>query len=142
MRRLIVATSALTSLAACAPSSAPAGPSRLSDPLGAEEISSVAVSTAYEAIQALRPQWLQRRGTFSLMDPNSGYPTVVVDDIQRGELDLLRNIRAEVVAEIRYVNARDATTRYGTGFSGGAIEVTTGTPPPGTTPGGFPLWNL
>ncbi len=125
MRRFVLAAFALTSLAACARSSSPADPSRLSGPLGAEEISSVPVSTAYEAIQTLRPQWLRRRETLSLMDPNSGYPAVVVDNIQRGELDLLRNIRAEVVAEIRYLNARDATTRYGTGFRGGAIEVTT-----------------
>jgi hypothetical protein len=125
MRLFVLAAFALTSLAACALSSAPAGPSRSSGPLGAEEISSVPVSTAYEAIQTLRPQWLRRRGAISLMDPNANYPTVIIDNIKRGELDVLKNTRAEVVTEIRYVNARDATTRYGTGFRGGAIEVTT-----------------
>ena len=57
--------------------------------------------------------------------PDANYPKVIINNMQRGELDLLRSIRAEVVADIRYVNARDATTRYGIGFRGGAIEVTT-----------------
>jgi hypothetical protein len=120
--------------ASCALSSTPAGSSRSSHRLGAEEISSVSYSTAYEAVQMLRPRWLLSRGLASLADPNPSYPVVIVDNVQRGELDLLRSIRAEVVAEIRYVNARDATTRYGTGFVGGAIEVTTlSTLPPDTT---------
>ena len=29
------------------------------------------------------------------------------------------------VQELRYLNPRDATTRYGTGFMGGAIVITT-----------------
>ena len=125
MRRFVLAAFALTSLATCARSSAPAGPSRSSDSVGAEEISSVPVSTAYEAIQTFRPQWLRRRGAVSFADPDAGYPIVIINNMQRGELDLLRNILAEVVTEIRYVNGRDATFRYGIGFGGGAIEVTT-----------------
>jgi len=58
-------------------------------------------------------------------EPAASYAVVIVDNAQRGGLELLKGIRAAVVAEMRYLNARDATTLYGTGFLGGVITVTT-----------------
>ena len=48
-----------------------------------------------------------------------------VDDVRLGELNGLVNIPANRVKEIRYIGARDATTRYGTGVGCGVILVTT-----------------
>jgi hypothetical protein len=50
---------------------------------------------------------------------------VVVDGVARGELDELRGLNNDTLETIRYLSAPDATTKYGTGFPGGVIEVTT-----------------
>ena len=46
--------------------------------------------------------------------------------MHRGGVEELRSIRAEHVVEIRYMSASEATTRFGTGYTGGLILVTTG----------------
>ncbi len=50
---------------------------------------------------------------------------VYLDGMRTGGVPVLRNIDANNVREIRYVPARDATTKYGTGHSQGVIEVRT-----------------
>ncbi len=50
-------------------------------------------------------------------------PVVFVDRSRRGEIRELELIAADDVERIRYISARDATTRYGTGYPGGIIEV-------------------
>ena len=82
------------------------------------------VNNAYEAVQRLRPRWLIERGPSTLA--SAGNPVVVYVDNQRlGNVDELRNLAIQLIAEIRYRDASDATTRYGTGHASGAIEVTT-----------------
>jgi hypothetical protein len=49
---------------------------------------------------------------------------VYMDNVRLGGVDVLRRIEPGQVQEIRYVNARDAMTRYGTGHGGGVIEAT------------------
>jgi hypothetical protein len=79
--------------------------------------------TAFEAIQRLRPTWLRPRGT--TMTGVRPYAEVIVDGTPYGGLEILRSIRVGDVGEIRYLSAVDATTLYGTGYVGGAIEVST-----------------
>ena len=74
---------------------------------------------AYEAIQRLRPTWLRARRT-GMGSPQ--LPGLVVND-QQSELYNLRTMRIEGIEEIRYVEARDASIRYGTGFPAGVIVV-------------------
>ena len=79
--------------------------------------------SAYEAVETLNPRWLQARGG----TPASGpfYARVVVDGRVRGELADLYGISIDDIETMRYLSASDATTRYGTGYIGGVIEVTT-----------------
>jgi hypothetical protein len=49
----------------------------------------------------------------------------VVDGSSRGELDALRQLSIGNIETMRYLSAADATTKYGTGYPGGVIEVTT-----------------
>ncbi|MDP2957153.1 MAG: hypothetical protein Q8N53_12090 [Longimicrobiales bacterium] len=74
--------------------------------------------TAFEAVQRLRPRWFQTRtGTF---------PTVHVDgSIRTGGTEVLQSLRAADVQEMSYMNAADATTRFGTNYFSGLILVTT-----------------
>ena len=84
-------------------------------------------SNAYQVVQRLRPQMLRSRGVVSPSDPNSGatLPTVYVDNVSYGTLESLSNINSNQIKEIRYINARDATTQWGTNHIGGVILVTT-----------------
>ena len=79
--------------------------------------------SACEAVETLNPRWLQPRGS----TPASGpfYARVVVDGTVRGELADLYRISINDIETMRYLSASDATTRYGTGYLGGIIEVTT-----------------
>jgi hypothetical protein len=49
-------------------------------------------------------------------------PKAMVDN-QQFELDFLHQMRIEEVQELRFVDAREATFRWGTGFANGVIEV-------------------
>jgi len=100
------------------------------DVISAEEIEQSNVHDAYEIVRQLRPRWLRGRGPQTFTDDvrNTtipGYPRVKVDDLPPMNLEDLRDIRVVEIAEIRYINPRDATLRYGTGFSGGIIQVIT-----------------
>lgn len=101
---------------------------RRSNTITAEEIASVSASTAYEVVQRLRPQWLVTRGAAGTRAPIlegglSGGIVVYLDGVRRGGVDALREIPAEQVRELRWLDAKDATTRYGTDHSSGVIEV-------------------
>lgn len=107
-------------------------PSRIRGPANLITEAEISAGTAYtnalEVVQNLRPQMLIPRGVGS---DGSGLsatsiPIIVyMDDVRLGEVQSLVNIPANRVREIRFVNARDATTRYGTGHSSGVILVVT-----------------
>lgn len=87
-----------------------------------EEIRDSGALTAYQAVRDLRPRFL-RPGRFNLK--GSAYPIVYVDDMRLGEVDELRRIPTSDVLTIQYLSPPDATTRFGTGHTGGALLVTT-----------------
>lgn len=94
----------------------------------AEEIASISASNAYEVVQRLRSQWLITRGAAGTREPTlegglSGGIVVYLDGVRRGGVDALREIPVEQIRELRYIDAKDATTRYGTGHTSGVIEV-------------------
>jgi len=117
----LIAMLGLAWLAACA--SGGSGPAGRRDVITYEQIQNVNVSTAMEVIERLRPEYVRGRGRTSFDGPDTQLPVVYVDGVRAGGVDALRNISAHDVREIRYVNATDATTRYGTGHTGGVIEV-------------------
>jgi hypothetical protein len=60
---------------------------------------------------------------------------VVVNGAIRGELSELRQFSVDDIETMRYLSATDATTKYGTGYPGGVIEVSmrgTGAVPTGS----------
>lgn len=137
MRGFIPLTVLVLLVTACA-SAGSAGTSGTSDVITSEELRSVeGVSTAYDAIQRLRPRFLRGRtgtfGTRAAADPLSrsssagdGSQVVVyLDGVRLGGVSELRRINADAVQEIRYLNGRDATTKYGTNVGAGVIEVDT-----------------
>ncbi len=115
--------------AAMAVSSARSSARRNPDLITESEISSRAseAANAMQIVQKLRPQMLQTRGMASPTDVTGEAmrPRVYVDNISYGDLTTLQNLTATQVKEIKFLNARDATTIWGTGHMGGVILVTT-----------------
>jgi hypothetical protein len=77
----------------------------------------------YQAVQRLRPQWLQTRGMDSFEQTNE--VVVYVDNQQMGGPSELRRLNPVDVGEIRYLDSRQATTQFGRGHPSGAILVFT-----------------
>lgn len=78
-----------------------------------------------ELVQSERPTWLQTRGAASFQDPNASLPAVFVDGVEQGRPAALRRIDPNDVEEAELLSASDATTRYGTGYPGGIIRIST-----------------
>ncbi|MDX1645584.1 MAG: hypothetical protein R3304_00465 [Longimicrobiales bacterium] len=69
------------------------------------------------AIERLRPRWLNSR---------SGSPPILhIDGARRGSISDLEAYQISDIQQMEYMSASDATTRFGTGYDGGAILVTT-----------------
>lgn len=102
---------------ACYPARSGGGGNRDAYVIGTGELQGVPADDIYEAIRLLRPAWLTQR--------SGRTPQVFVNGSVRGGLEELRTFRPEMVTELRYIDATDATTRWGTGFMAGVIDVTT-----------------
>ena len=111
-------------LAACASSGARTAP-RERNVISAEEIATLTVMDAYEVVEKLRPEFLRARGVGSLRSRQPDLPVVYVDGVRVGGLNELRRVPRTLLAEIGYLHAADATTRYGIDHVGGAILVLT-----------------
>ncbi len=88
------------------------------------ELEELPGGSLWDAVDRLRPRWLQPQRGASVYAGTS-FARVVVDGTIRGELGELRRFFPENIETLRYLSAPDATTRYGTGFPGGVIEVST-----------------
>ena len=82
-------------------------------------------ASAFEIVEALRPSMMRARGSSggSASSGENSNVMAFVDEIKLGELSQLRGIGASEVKEIRYISATDATTKWGTGYMNGVIQV-------------------
>lgn len=128
MRRILIVL-ALFIVTACGRGASPADGlgMRNRSILTAEEIGldKGASRTAYDVIARLRPEFLRSRGASSLQSPTPVTAVVYVDEMRYGDLDDLKQLSAHQIFSIQYLNAADATTRFGSDHLGGAILITT-----------------
>jgi hypothetical protein len=95
------------------------GGHRSSNRIDAAELAALAELDVHQVISRARPNWL--RG-----GPQGQVPVIVLDGSpQTSGPEMLGTFRAADVSALEYMSASDATTRFGTGYSGGAILVTT-----------------
>ena len=129
MHRLLLAVALNLVLASCG-----RGPSNLEgfgvrnrSVLTAEEIEvqKAGAWTAYDVIARMRPEFLRSRGASSLRNSVPATAVVYVDDMKYGGINSLKAFSAGQIWRIEYINAADATTRFGTDHLGGAILITT-----------------
>jgi hypothetical protein len=94
------------------------------DRITAEELATLDVQNALQAVQRLRPSFLQNRGGAASSITQGPVDVVVyVDQTRMGGPNTLSQIPISDVKEIIHLNASDATQRYGTGHGSGAIVV-------------------
>lgn len=121
---LVVSTCASSVGASSGGGGSTAGPRGSSTLIVRAQLAELAGQSAYDAIETLNRRWIAPRRGVSLAS-GQAYARVIVDGAARGELSELRRMSTDNIETMRYLSAPDATTRYGTGFPGGAIEVTT-----------------
>ncbi len=78
--------------------------------------------SAGEVVETLNPRWLRSRSVSVNYGPS--YARVVVNGTVRRVLADLYRMSTDNIETMRYLSATDATTKYGTGYAGGVIEVT------------------
>ena len=96
-----------------------------SDVLEAEEFENSTAIDALALVQEFRPNWLHTRGVISIRDRTAGDVRVYLNGVSAGDVNRLREIRADDVRELRHLGAAEAQQRYGLGHGGGVIEVWT-----------------
>jgi len=130
--RLLVTVLTIAVTSACASGGAPgasrSGASR--DFIAESEIASRGgdATNALQIIEQLRPEMLRSHGASSMSltaKSDNALPRVYVDEIAYGDIATLANLGRLSIKEIRFINAQNATTRWGTGHTGGVILVTT-----------------
>lgn len=96
---------------------------RRSDVISQQELMASSATNLAEAIQQLRPRFLQRRGESSLNMTEGLGVVVYVDDSRAGSADVLRTLHPGEVREVRYLDGPQASARFGINHGGGAILV-------------------
>ena len=123
---------ALLALAACSSSSgatksaespeSPAATRASRDVITRAQIEATPSQDAFELVQRLRPEFLRERGVSSITRGRA-LPVVYMDGVRRGGPEMLRTVRSNEIEEIRFISATDATTRWGSEHTAGAIEL-------------------
>ncbi len=90
-----------------------------------EQILTAPDGTAFTVIQRFRSGWLRSRGQGTFSGGGPDFAQVYVDELHFGDINSLSRISSTSIESIQFINAIDATTRYGTGYAGGIIRINT-----------------
>jgi len=88
-----------------------------------EELQGVSASNLFDAIRALRPQWMSSRSPTTLRPQAEGNIVVYMDRVRYGELEMLRQIPLGDVESVRYYSPSEAEGQFGLGHLQGAIQI-------------------
>jgi len=125
MRTAFIRPAVCLLLSACAartPASTRMPPDR--EVITQQEILSHKFENVYDAVEALRPIWLQTRGTNTLM-ASSTQVQVFLDSNHLGGVETLSTINLSSVVYIRHYDGVAATARWGLDMGQGVIYVST-----------------
>ena len=112
------------------------------DILTEEEIRESNTANAYELVSTLRNQWLVVRGLHShteaaqghgegfqlTIQPGADKIIVYLDDVRLGGVAAMKNVSSELLTAARFLDAREATYRFGSGHTNGAIVLSSRVP--------------
>jgi len=114
----------LTACASSGASSGAAGPRTSRDLLTSEQITNTKYTNMFDVIQSLRSNWMNDRGTDSLMGPSS-VVQVYLDDNRLGGVETLKTITPQQVEYVRHYDGVAASGRWGLDHGKGVIYVST-----------------
>src|SRR5690349_14779114 len=83
-------------------------------------------TTVFDAVEALRSNWLNTRGSDSFSSPS--VVRVYMDNVSLGDKETLKTISVSSISYIRWFDATAATQRWGTNHGAGVIYVSTRPP--------------
>lgn len=125
--------SAATAEASATPVSGPAAAARTRNTsiITASELAESGAQNLYQAVQILRPQWLRARPRTTMGASSSrtgGGSTadatvVYLDQTRYGGLSSMQQLTLGGVQEMRFYDGVEATNRFGTGHTAGAIVI-------------------
>ena len=115
--------SLLLLLGACASGGGTSMPQGRSDLLVEDQIRSNSYSTVYDAIVALRPNWLRTRGMDSFSSPTQ--IQVYIDNVRVGGIPNLQQISSVAAYYVQWYDGIEASARWGLGHGAGVIFVST-----------------
>jgi hypothetical protein len=124
VRRLTIALAScalVLSLAACAGTAPRQSTVRDRNVITAADMKAQNFTNVYDAIAALRSNWLTPRGTDSFNNPTP--VRVYFDTADMGTVQALRTIAPSAIGYVRYYDANEATARWGVGHGQGVIFV-------------------
>ena len=86
------------------------------------------VGNAFDVVQLLRPRWLRAREMVQLpseggTDPQMAQVHVYIDDRDKGDVDFLKTIPAELIYSLKFMSMTEVGARFGPS-SGPGIVVT------------------
>lgn len=79
--------------------------------------------SAYDAVAALRSNWLRPRGPDSFVLPSVVW--VYIDGVRAGGVEVLRTIQPTLINTLRFYDGPTATGRWGVDNGAGVIHVST-----------------
>ena len=81
------------------------------------------VRSAYDVVMYRCPGWLQAPGMSTSNQASPAAPLVYVEGVHYGNFEMLKTIAANDVAELRFLDARAATMRFGPAHMSAVILV-------------------
>jgi hypothetical protein len=121
--RVVVVAAAVSAAGCAGRNGAKTGDGRDHGMLTKDQIVENHFNTAYDAVEALRSNWLRTRGTDSFQTPSE--VLVYLDNTRLGGTDTLREIAANTIYYMRFFDGVTATGRWGVGHAAGVIYVST-----------------
>jgi hypothetical protein len=101
----------------------PVVPTDSANLLTREQLAKSNYQNAYDAVSALRSNWLSNRGRDSFVAPSQ--VLVYLDGVRLGGVDELRHMPLVNVSWLRRYSGVEATGRWGMNHAGGVIYVST-----------------
>jgi len=109
----------LVGAGACASSGASGSSGTSGALITGEQLVATNQSDLFQALQTLRPQWLRPRGAASLSGPTE--VMLFVNEAPYGTVNDLSGIPITAVQDVRFLNASEAGSRYGTAAGAGGL---------------------
>jgi hypothetical protein len=94
-----------------------------SDMITLQDLQAANSTNLYDAVRAIRPNWLRARSPNSLQ--RQGQVQVYFDDTRVGGVESLRNLPMQGIAYLQWFDPITASARWGLDHEQGAIVVST-----------------